>query len=111
MQSLAGHWGSRIGCRGAPRRTEHGGSDRLAGVLVQEAHEPAQELLQEPEGTIHLVIPGPNRRRLRALTGSLGPRRTDWGQLVPQSSILRGEQIIKAVMAPNEEVKAIGPVS
>src|SRR5215213_2819362 len=93
MQALAAHGGSRIICKGAPRRTEHGVSDRLAGVLAQEAHEPAQELLQEPEGTTHLVIPGQNRRRLRALTGSLGPRRTDWGQLVPQSGILLREPI------------------
>src|SRR3954454_9971278 len=93
MQALAGHWGSRIVCRGAPRRTEHGVSDRLFGVLPQDAHGPAQELLHEPEGTINLVVPGQYRRRLCALTGSLGQRRTDCGQLVPQSGILLGEPI------------------
>src|SRR4051812_34027062 len=46
------------------------------------------------------VIPGQNRRRLCALTGSLGPRRTDWGPLVPQSGILRGEPIDLSLERP-----------
>jgi hypothetical protein len=77
----------------------HGVSDRLACVLV-EAHEPAQELLHVPEGAVNLVVPGQNRRGLRALIGSLGQEWTGCGQLFPESSILLGEPIDLSLECP-----------
>src|SRR5215211_834301 len=66
-------------------RIRASGSDRLARALAQDAQEPAQETLHEPERPIDLLPTGQGRGLLwpEALTGCLGQGWTGLGQLLP----------------------------